>query len=58
MTRLTIVAAFAVFSATSALPATAGSEPAGHSHEMEGFSAGEPGDPQIIADHPSQHGRA
>ncbi len=49
MTRLTIVAAFAVFSATSALPATAGSEPAGHSHEMEGFSAGEPGDPQDLS---------
>ena len=46
MTRLTIVAAFAVLSATSAMPATAGSEPAGHSHEMEGFSAGEPGDPK------------
>ena len=29
MTKLTIVAAFAVLSATSALPATAGSEPAG-----------------------------
>jgi len=44
MTRLTIVAAFAVLSATNAMPATAGSEPVGHSHEMEGFSAGEPGD--------------
>ena len=49
MTRPTIVAAFAVFSATSALPATAGSEPAGHSHEMEGFSAGEPGDPKELS---------
>jgi uncharacterized cupredoxin-like copper-binding protein len=49
MTRLTIVAVFAVFSATSALPATAGSEPAGHSHEMEGFSAGEPGDPKELS---------
>ena len=49
MTRLTIVAAFAVLSATSAMPATAGSEPAGHSHEMEGFSAGESGDPKELS---------
>ena len=49
MTRLTIVAAFAVLSATSAMPATAGSEPAGHSHEMEGLSAGESGDPKDLS---------
>jgi len=49
MTRITIVAALAVLSATSVLPATAGSEPAGHSDEMEGFSAGEPGDPTELA---------
>jgi len=48
MTRLTIVAAFAVLSATNAMPATAGSEPAGHHHEMEGFSVGEPGDPKEL----------
>ena len=49
MTRLNIVTAFAVFSATSALPVTAGSEPAGHHHEMEGFSVGEPGDPKELS---------
>ena len=49
MIRSTTVAAFAVLSATSAMPATAGSEPAGHSHEMEGFSAGEPGDPKELS---------
>jgi uncharacterized cupredoxin-like copper-binding protein len=46
MTRLTITAALALLFAASALPAAAGSGPAGHSHEMEGFSAGEPGDPK------------
>jgi uncharacterized cupredoxin-like copper-binding protein len=49
MTRLTIVAALAVLSATSAPPATAGSESAGHSNEMGGFSAGEPGDPKELS---------
>jgi len=49
MTRLTIVAAFAVLSATSPMAATAGSEPAGHSHEMEDFSAGESGDPKELS---------
>ena len=49
MTRLTIVAAFAVLSATSPMAAIAGSEPAGHSHEMEGFSAGESGDPKELS---------
>jgi uncharacterized cupredoxin-like copper-binding protein len=49
MIRPTIVAALAVFSATIALPATAGAEPAGHSHEMEGFSAGKPGDPKELS---------
>jgi uncharacterized cupredoxin-like copper-binding protein len=49
MTRLTIVAAFAVFSTTSTMPTTAGSEPAGHHHEMEGFSVGEPGDPKDLS---------
>lgn len=43
MTRLIIVAAFAFLSAASTTLAAAGSEPAGHSHEMEDFSAGEPG---------------
>jgi hypothetical protein len=46
MTRLTIVAAIGVLSATIALPAAAGSEPAGHRHDAENFSAGEPGDPE------------
>ena len=46
MTKLTIVAAIGVLSATSPLPAMAGSEPAGHKHETEVFSAGEPGDPE------------
>jgi uncharacterized cupredoxin-like copper-binding protein len=46
MTRLTIIAAIGVLSATNPLPATPGSEPAGHSHDMENFSAGEPGDPE------------
>jgi hypothetical protein len=41
MTRLTIIAAIGVLSATNPLPATPGSEPAGHSHDMENFSAGE-----------------
>jgi uncharacterized cupredoxin-like copper-binding protein len=45
MTRLTIGAALAVLSATSALPAAAGSGPAGHRHDPADFSAGEPGDP-------------
>jgi uncharacterized cupredoxin-like copper-binding protein len=49
MTRLTIVAAVAVLSMASAMPAVAGSEPAGHHHEMEGFSAGEPGDPKELS---------
>jgi uncharacterized cupredoxin-like copper-binding protein len=49
MTRLTIVAAFAVLSATSAMPATAGPDPGGHSLEMEGYSAGEPGDPKELS---------
>ena len=49
MIRPTIVAALAVLSATSALPATAGSEAAGHSHEMESFSAGAPGDPKELS---------
>jgi uncharacterized cupredoxin-like copper-binding protein len=49
MTRLTIVAAFAVLSVTSTLPAIAGPEPAGHNHEMEGFSAGEQGDPKELS---------
>ncbi len=49
MTRLTIVAAFAVLSMASAMPALAGSEPVGHHHEMEGFSAGEPGDPKELS---------
>jgi uncharacterized cupredoxin-like copper-binding protein len=49
MTRLTIVVTFAVLSATNAMPATAGSEPAEHSHEMEGFSVGEPGDPKELS---------
>ncbi len=46
MTRLTIVAAIGVLSATIPLPAAAGSEPAGHRHDAENFSAGEPGDPE------------
>lgn len=46
MVRLTVVAAISVLSATSPYPAVAGSEPAGHMHEMEVFSAGEPGDPE------------
>jgi len=46
MTRLTIVAAIGVLSATIPLPAAAGSEPAGHRHDTENFSAGEPGDPE------------
>ena len=41
MTRLTIVAAIGVLSVTSPLPAMAGSEPAGHKHETEVFSAGD-----------------
>ena len=49
MTRLTIVAAFAVLTATSAMPATAGPEPSGRSLEMEGFSVGEPGDPKELS---------
>jgi uncharacterized cupredoxin-like copper-binding protein len=44
MTRLTIIAAIGVLSATNPLPAAAGSEPAGHRHDTENFSAGEPGD--------------
>ena len=31
------------------MAATAGSEPAGHSHEMEDFSAGESGDPKDLS---------
>jgi uncharacterized cupredoxin-like copper-binding protein len=46
MTRLTIVAAIGVLSATIPLPTAAGSEPAGHRHDAENFSAGEPGDPE------------
>jgi hypothetical protein len=46
MTRLTIIAAIGVLSATSPLPAMAGSEPAGRRRETEVFSAGEPGDPE------------
>jgi uncharacterized cupredoxin-like copper-binding protein len=49
MTRLTIVAALAIVSATNVLPALAGSESAEHSHEMAGFSAGEPGDPKELS---------
>jgi uncharacterized cupredoxin-like copper-binding protein len=49
MTRFTIVAAFAVLSVTSTLPAIAGPELAGHDHEMEGFSAGEHGDPKELS---------
>jgi uncharacterized cupredoxin-like copper-binding protein len=49
MTRFTIVAAFAALSVTSTLPAIAGPDPAGHHHEMEGFSAGEPGDPKELS---------
>jgi uncharacterized cupredoxin-like copper-binding protein len=46
MTRLTIVAAFGILSAIGSLPARAGSEPEHeHHHDMEVFSAGEPGDP-------------
>ncbi len=45
MTRITIVAAFGIFSAISSLAAGAGSEPAEHEHDTEVFSAGEPGDP-------------
>jgi len=44
MTRLTVIAAIGVLSATNPLPAAAGSEPAGHRHDTENFSAGEPGD--------------
>jgi uncharacterized cupredoxin-like copper-binding protein len=46
MTRLTIVAAIGVPSVPIPLPAAAGSEPAGHRHDAENFSAGEPGDPE------------
>jgi hypothetical protein len=46
MTRLTIVAAIGVLSVPIPLPAAAGSEPAGHRHDAENFSAGEPGDPE------------
>lgn len=46
MRTLTIVAALAIPSVTSAMPAAAGSEPAGQEHDTAGFSAGEPGDPK------------
>jgi len=49
MIRLTLVAALAVSFSTSALPAAAGSELAGHSHEMEDFSAGEAGNPNELS---------
>jgi uncharacterized cupredoxin-like copper-binding protein len=49
MIRPTIVAALAVLSATSPLLAIADSESAGHSHEMEGLSAGEPGNPKELS---------
>src|ERR1700730_8924155 len=46
MTRLTIVAALAVLSATTPISAAAGSGPAEHEHDTGGFSAGQPGDPK------------
>ena len=46
MARLTVVAAISVLSVTIPYPAAAGSEPAGHRHDTEVFSAGEPGDPE------------
>jgi uncharacterized cupredoxin-like copper-binding protein len=49
MTRLTIVTALAIVSIASAIPARVGSEPAGPSHELEGFSAGEPGNPKELS---------
>lgn len=49
MTRLTFVTALAILTAASTLPAAAGSEPAGHHHDMEGYSAGEPGDPKELS---------
>ena len=44
MVRLSIVAAIGVLSAMGLSPTVASSEPTGHRHEMEIFSAGEPGD--------------
>ncbi len=49
MTRLTFVTALAFLSAASIQPAAAGSGPAGHHHEMEDYSAGEPGDPNELS---------
>ena len=46
MVRLSIVAAIGVLSAIGLSPTVASSEPTGHRHEMEIFSAGEPGDPE------------